>query len=108
MSMTTAATLNTKQARAIAELIEGEFNADDDNVVQIVASDDEGHLCEIQVAHLGNGELNVIIFGSKSVDMDPRGNTRIHVWPQAKVVPDNVRARKGRSSRATDDTVDWR
>jgi ABC-type uncharacterized transport system YnjBCD ATPase subunit len=35
MSMTTAATLNTKQARAIAELIEGEFNADDDNVVHV-------------------------------------------------------------------------
>jgi hypothetical protein len=59
---------------------------DDSPSLGAVARDPEGHLTEVQVADLGNGELNIIVFGNTRVDHDHRGNLRIHVVSTA-VIP---------------------
>jgi len=46
-----------------------------------VVSDPEGHLAEIQIAALGNGELNVVIAGIYWRGEDPAGNLLLRVYP---------------------------
>lgn len=59
-----------------------------DNAVslKVTASDPEGHLVEVQIAALGNGELNIIVFGANDVGTDGRGDLRIHAWPVSSPV----------------------